>query len=103
MLEAKRRCDEDDKKAPGRRMEAGLRAILDVGKLPQIAMHERSKRWAVKLFLAHWFEEAYRQHHKAEPPLPYPIAQMGHVHYIPFGAPPPAPPAPPTPPVTPAP
>jgi hypothetical protein len=81
--EAKRRIAEDDKKAPSRRMEAGLRAILETGKLPAIAMHERSKRWAVKLFLSHWHDEAYRQRYNQEPPLPYPIAHMGHAHFIP--------------------
>lgn len=78
--ECQRRLEEDDKKPKGKRMEADLRALLETGKLPQKALHERAKRWAVKLFLAHWFEEAYRQHHGAEPPAPYPIAHLGHAH-----------------------
>jgi hypothetical protein len=64
------------------KMDPGLRELLATGKLPAAALHERSKRWAVKLFLAHWFEEAYRQHHGQAPPLPYPIAHMGHAHRI---------------------
>ena len=80
--EAKRRCEEDDKKPKHKKLDKDLRAILETGKLPQIAMHERAKRWAVKLFLAHWFEQAYRQHYKTEPPAPYPIAHLGHVHKI---------------------
>ncbi len=52
------------------------------GKLPPARIHARARRWAVKLFLAHWFEEAYRRHYKTEPPLPYPIAHMGHAHII---------------------
>lgn len=51
-----------------------------IGKLPPGHIHARAKRYAVKLFLAHWFEEAYRQRYGKEPPLPYPIAHMGHVH-----------------------
>lgn len=65
-----------------RKLEPGLREILEGGKLPAAALHERSKRWAVKIFLAHWFEEAYRHHYGTEPPLPYPIAILGHSHII---------------------
>ena len=65
-----------------RKMDAGLVELLQSGKLPQIAMHERSKRWAVKIFLSHWHAEAYRQHYHQEPPAPYPIAILGHAHYI---------------------
>jgi hypothetical protein len=59
-----------------------LIATLEAGRLPQAALHERSKRWAVKLFLAHWHGEAYRQHYKTEPPKPYAIAILGHAHLI---------------------
>lgn len=52
------------------------------GMLPPGHIYQRCKRYAVKLFLAHWFEEAYVTHHGKKPPLPYPIAHMGHVHYI---------------------
>lgn len=81
--EAARRIAEDDRKPASRRMEAGLRDILATGKLPQIAMNERAKRWAVKLFLSHWHDAAYRLHYNAAPPLPYPIQHLGHVHYVP--------------------
>ena len=57
-------------------------ALLQSGKLPPAAIHERAKRWAVKLFLSHWHAEAYRQYYKTEPPKPYPIAHMGHTHLI---------------------
>ena len=80
--EAQRRIAEDDRKPKAKRMDAELRVLLETGKLPAKALHERSKRWAVKLFLAHWFEEAYRLHYNAEPPAPYPIAHLGHVHRI---------------------
>jgi hypothetical protein len=69
-------------KAARRKIDPELLAILESGKLPLMALHERAKRYAVKLFLAHWFEEAYRQHYGKEPPLPYPIAHLGHVHRI---------------------
>lgn len=58
------------------------RALLEAGKLPPAALHARAKRWAVKLFLAHWHEEAYRRHYGRPAPLPYPIAHLGHVHVI---------------------
>jgi hypothetical protein len=80
--EADRRIAEDDLRPKAKRMDPDLRALLATGKLPAKALHERSKRWAVKLFLAHWFEEAYRQHHGVEPPLPYPITHLGHVHRL---------------------
>jgi hypothetical protein len=64
------------------KLDPSLRALYQSGKLPPKALHERSKRWAVKLFLAHWHAEAYRLHFKAEPPKPYPIAHLGHAHEI---------------------
>lgn len=42
----------------------------------------RARRWAVKLFLAHWHEQQYRFTFGKEPPLPYPIAILGHAHKI---------------------
>lgn len=52
------------------------------GKLPDGHIHSRAKRYAVKLFLSHWHAEAYRHHYGTEPPLPYPIAILGHAHVI---------------------
>lgn len=52
------------------------------GKLPPAHIHARASRWAVKLFLAHFWEESYRRHFSVEPPLPYPIAFLQHVHRI---------------------
>ena len=74
--EAKRRLTEDR----GKKLDPDLRKMFEGGKLPQKAMHERAKRWSVKQFLSDWHAEAYRQHYNTEPPLPYPIAHMGHVH-----------------------
>lgn len=73
---AKERLAQDRSK----KLEAGLRAIFESGKLPQIALHERAKRWAVKQFLSDYHAEAYRQHYGTEPPKPYPIAILGHAH-----------------------
>lgn len=52
------------------------------GKLPPGHIHARAKRYAVKLFLSHYHAEAYRLHFGKEPPLPYPIAHLGHVHLV---------------------
>lgn len=70
------------KQAKAKKLDAGLIAVFESGKLPAMALHERAKRWAVKLFLAHYFEAAYRLHYGTEPPLPYPLAHLGHVHLI---------------------
>ena len=54
-----------------------------VGKLPPAHIHARAKRWAVKIFLSHWWEVAYEAHYGEKPPFePYPIAHLGHVHKI---------------------
>lgn len=53
------------------------------GKLPPAHIHARAKRYAVKLFLSHLHHVWYVREFGKEPPLPYPIAVMGHVHYIP--------------------
>lgn len=53
-----------------------------IGKLPPGHIHSRAKRYAVKIFLSHWFEEAYRHHYKTEPPAPFAIAILGHAHKI---------------------
>ena len=52
------------------------------GKLPPAHIHARAKRWAVKIFLCHWWEEAYRQKYKKEPPEIYSIVMLGHAHKI---------------------
>ncbi len=51
--------------------------------LPPGHLHSRAKRYAVKLFLSHWHEVAYKDHYKKDPPNPYPIAILGHAHKIP--------------------
>lgn len=53
-----------------------------VGKLPPGHIHARAKRYAVKLFLSHLHDVWYRLEFGKPPPLPYPIAHMGHAHVI---------------------
>lgn len=60
--------------------EVDLRELLASGRFPDVAIHERCKRWAVKQFLSDWHAAAFRIVLKQEPPLPYPIAHMGHAH-----------------------
>lgn len=52
------------------------------GKLPPGHIHARAKRYAVKLFLAHYHEVAYQNHFGKPAPAPYPIAILGHAHKI---------------------
>ncbi len=52
------------------------------GKLAPGHIHSRAKRWAVKLFLAHWHEKMYEHHYDEAPPKPYVIEHLGHVHMI---------------------
>lgn len=53
-----------------------------VGKLPPAHIHARAKRYAVKMFLAHWHHVAYELEYGTPPPKPYIIDQGGHTHYI---------------------
>lgn len=57
-------------------------AAYSQGKLPPAHIHERAKRWAVKLFLSHWHEVAYETHYGEKPPKPYAIAHAGHAHRL---------------------
>ena len=52
------------------------------GKLPPAHIHSRAKRWAVKLFLAHYHHVAYEIEYKTPPPKPYILTQENHVHEI---------------------
>lgn len=55
------------------------------GKLPPAHIHARARRYAVKLFLAHYFEVGYMMTHNESPPMPYAIAHIpGHVHLKPI-------------------
>lgn len=65
------------------RRDTVAKAAYEKGILPDGHIHARAKRYAVKLFLAHWHEVAYHAHFGTAPPLPYPIAILGHAHVIP--------------------
>jgi len=53
------------------------------GKLPPGHIHARAKRYAVKMFLSHYFEVGYVMEHGKRPPAPYIIENGGHAHYMP--------------------
>jgi hypothetical protein len=53
------------------------------GKLPPAHIHARAKRYAVKLYLAHYQETAYFLRYGDLPPIPYPVVHLpGHAHVI---------------------
>lgn len=60
-------------------------SYLSAGKLPPGQIDARARRWAVKLFLSHFFETWYRLEYGKEPPMPFAIARLGHEEssYIP--------------------
>jgi hypothetical protein len=58
------------------------KAFYESGKLPPGHIHARAKRYAAKLFLSHYHEKAHWLHYGVAPPLPYPIAILGHAHKI---------------------
>lgn len=53
---------------------------LTEGRLPPGQIDARARRYAVKQFLADLHAEWHRRHFGTEPPLPYPIAILGHAH-----------------------
>lgn len=54
------------------------------GKLPPAQIHNRSKRYAVKIFISHLFEAMYMDKYHCKVPYEiYPIAHMEHTDYIP--------------------
>lgn len=52
------------------------------GKLPDGHIHSRAKRYAVKLFLAHYHHVAFESTFNRLPPKPYIIEHGGHTHFI---------------------
>lgn len=62
------------------------RIVYESGHLPAGRLDARARRWAVKLFLAHYFETGLTLAGR-DVPEPYPIAHMGHTDKI---EPPPA-------------
>ena len=56
--------------------------FLSQGKLSPGHINERAKRYAVKIFLTHFFECCWIYTHHTEPPVLYVIEHLGHVDYI---------------------
>lgn len=52
------------------------------GRLSDGHIHSRAKRWAVKLFLAHYQTVAYVEQFQTMPPKPYVLEHLGHAHVI---------------------
>jgi hypothetical protein len=53
------------------------------GRCPPGQIDGRARRYSVKLFLAHMHGVWYERHFGRPAPKPYPIAILGHAHYIP--------------------
>lgn len=62
--------------------DKATKAIYESGHLPPGRLDLRARRYAVKLFLAHFHEAAYRLHYGKLPPLPYALAILEHGHEI---------------------
>ena len=58
------------------------RKWYEQGKLPPAHIHARAKRWAVKLFLAHYHHVAWTLETGAPPAKPYVIGILGHADHI---------------------
>jgi hypothetical protein len=58
------------------------RKWYEKGLLPPAHIHARAKRYAVKLFLAHWHWVAYESRYGEPPPKPYVIEHLGHAHIL---------------------
>ena len=54
--------------------------IYAEGRLPDGHIHMRAKRYAAKQFLSDLHAYWYKHEFGTEPPLPYPIAILGHAH-----------------------
>ena len=65
------------------RWSEGQRERYASGHLPQAQIHARARRWAVKLFLAHYHEVCYEAAYGRPAPLPYVLEHVpGHAHKI---------------------
>lgn len=62
--------------------DTATKKLLLEGKLSPAHINSRAKRYAVKIFLTHFFEACYIYTNQEKPPVIYPIAHMDHVDYI---------------------
>jgi len=60
--------------------DKATKATYESGHLPDGRLDMRARRFAVKRFLAHYFEAAWWLHYGTEPPNPYVQEHLGHVH-----------------------
>jgi len=63
--------------------DTGAKAAYMAGKLPAGHLEARAERWAVKIFLSHWWQVAYESTYGKPAPSPYALEHLGHVHVIP--------------------
>ena len=59
-----------------------LRKTYEAGMLPAGRLDLRARRYAAKLFLAHYHHVAYEDHYGTPPPKPYVIEHRGHTHFL---------------------
>lgn len=59
------------------------RAAYEAGRLPDGRIHLRAQRYAVKMFLSHWWQVAYESFHGKPAPDPWVISIGGHQRLIP--------------------
>jgi hypothetical protein len=63
--------------------DAKLKATYEDGRLPDGRIDLRARRWAVKIFLSHWWEVAWEELHPGEKAvLPFAQEHLGHVDRI---------------------
>lgn len=62
--------------------DTATKKLLLEGKLSPAHINSRAKRYAVKIFLTHFFEACYIYVNQEQPPVIYPIAHMDHEDYI---------------------
>ena len=58
------------------------RKTYESGKLPLNHIEQRARRYAVKMFISHYFEACYRYTYGEPAERPYPLAHLGHTDYI---------------------
>lgn len=58
------------------------RKTYESGKLPLNHIEQRARRYAVKMFISHYFEACYRYTYGKPAERPYPIEHLGHTDYI---------------------
>lgn len=62
--------------------DTDARKHYEAGRLPPARIHMRAKRYAVKLFLAHFHHVLHESALGTPPPKPYIITHGGHVDYV---------------------